>query len=394
MNPAYILRQVMDEYGDLYGIKGKITSFKLMNPNNAPDAWEADALRKFDQGVKEVFEFTEMNGAPYLRLMQPMITQRGCLKCHAFQGYKVGDVRGGVGVAVPMQPYIRAMNDKLRIERWSYGLVWLVGCGGILALFFQVRRRLELQQRSEAALRSQSEALERANKELMRFSEVSAHHLQEPARRMSSYAQRLRKHLGPQLDDEETRTDLEFIEQGAIRLRSLVRDIELYLAASSPRGAVGPQDVRALVGEIIKDFQPRLEETGAKLEIGELPVAVLDKSRLEDIFALLLDNALTYRRPHIAPEISVSGERVGAVSRFRIEDNGPGIPEEYRGRVQEIFERLGTPREGSTGIGLSIVRRIVESRQGRLVIEASSSGGAALIFDLPDVVQAPVIQQE
>jgi len=133
MNPAYMLRQVMNDYGDTYGVRGRITSLKPVNPDNAPDEWEAQALRRFEAGEREVFEVADKDGAPYLRLMHAMATEQSCLKCHGHQGYKVGDVRGGVGVAVPLEPYFSAARANIRAQGVSHGLIWLVGLGAILA---------------------------------------------------------------------------------------------------------------------------------------------------------------------------------------------------------------------------------------------------------------------
>ncbi len=95
MNPAYMLRQVMNDYENLFGVKGHITSLNLINPANTPDEWERQSLLAFHRGDNESFETTDIKGKPYTRLMQPMVTKKGCLKCHGHQGYKVGNIRGG-----------------------------------------------------------------------------------------------------------------------------------------------------------------------------------------------------------------------------------------------------------------------------------------------------------
>ncbi|KJU87586.1 Signal transduction histidine kinase [Candidatus Magnetobacterium bavaricum] len=142
MNPAYMLRQVMQEFGDLYGIKGRITSLKLLNPNNAPDEWEIKALMAFERGVKEVFEINDIKGIPYLRLMRPMIVGQPCLKCHEYQGYKVGDVRGGVGVSVPMTPYYELEKMATITMLLSHSGFWLLGLGAIALVFTRSKRRI------------------------------------------------------------------------------------------------------------------------------------------------------------------------------------------------------------------------------------------------------------
>ena len=101
MNPAYMLRQTMQEFSELYGVKGRITSLKLLNPINTPDAWEKKALHQFEQGVSEISEVTSIDGKPYLRYMQAFYIKEPCLKCHSHQGYA-------------NEEYRRAITDKGR----------------------------------------------------------------------------------------------------------------------------------------------------------------------------------------------------------------------------------------------------------------------------------------
>jgi len=141
MNPAYMVRQMQQSSSTPYGVKGRITSLKPLNPNNAPDAWETNALQAFEKGTKEVSELTELNGKPYLRVMRPFITEQGCLKCHGHQGYKVGDVRGGVGAYVPMDTYLAVERDVIGRLSTTHGGIWLLGLMGI---GFVTRRNLVL----------------------------------------------------------------------------------------------------------------------------------------------------------------------------------------------------------------------------------------------------------
>lgn len=127
MNGAYILSQMMRDYSKLYGIKTKITSSKLLNPKNRADSWETIALDNIDQTHKNYIELSTLDNEEYLRLMSPLVTEKSCLKCHAFQGYKIGDIRGGVSVAIPMKPLYRdAFNSSLFIAA-LFMLIWLVG---------------------------------------------------------------------------------------------------------------------------------------------------------------------------------------------------------------------------------------------------------------------------
>ncbi len=158
MNPAYIMKQAMAEYSELYGVKGHITSLNPLNPANKPDQWEAEALKAFERGTaSEKVEFTEIAGKPYLRLMQPMITQEGCLKCHAHQGYKVGDVRGGVSVSLPMEPYLAKESRLDRTIIASHLAVWLLGMSGIGFAYRRGRSGIEERLRAREAIRAEEE---------------------------------------------------------------------------------------------------------------------------------------------------------------------------------------------------------------------------------------------
>jgi PAS domain S-box-containing protein len=231
------------------------------------------------------------------------------------------------------------------------------------------------------------EALLRANAELTRFAEISAHHLMEPARRFTIYTQRLRRRLTELHDDQEISADLDTLEKDADRLRGLVRDIQLYLAAGEPHGILRLEDANEALAAVEQRLSSRLTDLDATITAEKLPQAMLDRPRLMDLFAVVLDNALRYGRPVDADSrlrIHISGERDGALSRYRISDNGAGIPAEYRRRVFEIFERLKQGNEAGSGIGLSIARRIVESRNGSIWIENAPQGGTMVVFELPD----------
>lgn len=119
MNPSYMTRQAQELGAELYGVRGHITSLKPIRPENAADAWETMALQAFEKGSKEFSTIEKLNGTDYLRLMYPFITDKSCLKCHAGQGYREGDVRGGISVSVPMASYYKLRDEELL----SLGLV-------------------------------------------------------------------------------------------------------------------------------------------------------------------------------------------------------------------------------------------------------------------------------
>ncbi|MDD5177067.1 MAG: ATP-binding protein [Sterolibacterium sp.] len=228
------------------------------------------------------------------------------------------------------------------------------------------------------------EKLKRSNADLQRFAEVTAHHLQEPARRMANYAERLTRQLGDRLDDDEARISLEFIGQESRRQQALLRDVERYLAADQPRGKIESVDARQTVAKILARSKARISETGAEIVLGNLPPCRIDLSRLNDVFSVALDNALTHGCGQHLLRISIEGERQGSKVRYSISDNGPGVEAQYRERVFWVFERLtADDNTAGTGIGLAILRRIAESCEGSAWVEENPGGGCRLLFELP-----------
>jgi len=137
MNPAYTLSQMMHDYTKLYGVKTHITSKKLLNPKNKPDEWETLALNEIERSRKQYYELSNIGNEAYMRLMNPLITKKSCLKCHAFQGYKVGDIRGGVSVAIPMKPLYK---DALKSSLFVAGLFFIIWLTGIAIIHYFIKK--------------------------------------------------------------------------------------------------------------------------------------------------------------------------------------------------------------------------------------------------------------
>jgi signal transduction histidine kinase len=235
------------------------------------------------------------------------------------------------------------------------------------------------------ALKKGEQKLALSNSDLVQFTNIAAHHLQEPSRRMVSFVQRLKDTLtNLPADDNDVTIALQFIEQSAIRQRALVSDIQLYLAATQPKGEVESVDVASILTNVIENIAPLIQKTHAHIECGKLPTVLIDRVSLHDIFTILLENALNYRRLDNIPNIRIYGENHGQRVRYYVEDNGIGIPAEYRERVFLVFERLRvTDNQESTGIGLAIVRRMIERADGVVSLQETTGGGTTVVFDLP-----------
>jgi light-regulated signal transduction histidine kinase (bacteriophytochrome) len=164
----------------------------------------------------------------------------------------------------------------------------------------------------------------------------------------------------------------------------LVRDIQLYLAADQPRGTVEKIAAAGVIAQLLERRALPIRETGTRVEYNDMPSVEIDRPRLKDIFSILIDNALQYQYSKRTPQITISGELKAGRIVFQVADNGIGIPAEYRERVFGVFERLQVhDDQNSTGIGLAIVRRIIESCGGSVALQETPGGGATVVFDLP-----------
>ncbi|NJD90950.1 MAG: DUF3365 domain-containing protein [Geobacter sp.] len=132
MNPAYMTRQVFEMAEEKEGAgRGHITSLNPIRPENAPDPWETGALQAFANGAKEISQVSDINGKPYHRYMKPLFVEKSCLKCHSAQGYHEGDLRGGISVSVPLEPFIAIKRTELQADYLRFAVIWLLGLGGI-----------------------------------------------------------------------------------------------------------------------------------------------------------------------------------------------------------------------------------------------------------------------
>ncbi len=154
MNPAYMVRQMAEEFEVLYGIKGGISGRHPLNPDNKPDAWESQALNSFDEGEIESIAVAEINDEPYLRLMRPMRMQEGCIRCHNHSGFEAGDIGGGVSISIPLAPYRTATEETVQLVTRSHGIIWLFGLTGLFYVVQRGKRYENERMRHEQAIKN------------------------------------------------------------------------------------------------------------------------------------------------------------------------------------------------------------------------------------------------
>jgi PAS domain S-box-containing protein len=142
MSHACLIRTVQAHSSSPITARIHLTSLNPLNPKNAPDEWEISALHAFDNGKTEAVATATLTGQPFLRYSRPLLTERLCMGCHAAQGYREGDIRGGIVTSVPLAQFYLTANGEIREYAISHTAVWLVGLAGLVACAVVVLRIL------------------------------------------------------------------------------------------------------------------------------------------------------------------------------------------------------------------------------------------------------------
>jgi PAS domain S-box-containing protein len=226
------------------------------------------------------------------------------------------------------------------------------------------------------------EKLKQSNKELEQFAFVASHDLQEPLRSISNFTELLQKQ-SHEWEDENAHQALGYIFRASDRMKTLVRDLLEYSRIGNDFNMV-EIDCNALVAEILNDLSPLIQETGAKIQMGQLPVIQGFKKELKLLFKNLICNALYYRKKETNPEINILAEKKIKEWLFKVEDNGIGIETKYFERIFVIFQKLHSKNEyPGTGIGLALCKKTVELHGGKIWVESILTRGSSFCFTIP-----------
>ena len=242
--------------------------------------------------------------------------------------------------------------------------------------------------------------LEKANKELDRFAFMASHDLQEPLRKIRAFSEILGEKHKDNFDADD-KVNIERIQQSAIRLQELIKDILSFSKIAAAPLVVEKFSVAELVLQVLVDMDELLAEKNGKVIVGELPSLSVNPGLLKTVFFNLISNGIKYAKEGDPPIIEISGDKnfAGTMNgknskfcRIYVKDNGIGFNQEYAEKIFEMFQRLHSRKEyPGTGIGLALCKKIVEKHGGFITALSKEKHGSTFIISLP-YLQEPLLK--
>lgn len=253
--------------------------------------------------------------------------------------------------------------------------------GAIMDITFRKEYEQSLQQLNES-LEQQARELAESNAQLEQFAYVASHDLQEPLRMVNSFLAQLEKRYHDQLDDK-ARQYIGFATDGAARMRNMILALLEYSRVGRTHKETEPVILGSVMDEIRLLQAQLIGEKGARIEVSPLPVIRSNRISILQLFNNLVSNALKFSADDRPPLIRIQARETDTHWQFSVEDNGIGIEPEYFERIFVIFQRLhNRERFEGTGMGLAIVKRIVETLGGRIWLESRPGEGTTFFFTL------------
>jgi signal transduction histidine kinase len=422
MNPAYMTRQVFEVGKDNYGLRGHITSLTPLRPENEPDDWERSILTTFQQTQKHVVSSVELlNGQPYLRYMRALSTEQGCLKCHAFQGYKLDDIRGGISVSVPLAPFISQEQQQLKTNAIGHGLIWLLG----ICFIQLMRRRLTSSLQREE---SSANALESARTQLYQQEKMAsigqlaagvAHEINNPMGFITSNMSTLQKYITR--ITEYLRAVDQVIAESAVPLKEEITSLRLrlkldYIVDDTKQLIEESLDGASRVKNIVDDLKNlsradqmemvqadinKILETALNIscneikyvadivrKLGDVPMILCHPQQISQVFINLLTNAGQAIEGH--GTITIRSWNDDDAVCISVSDSGKGIPENIIGQIFDPFFTTKDVGKG-TGLGLSISYDIIKKHNGEITVESDVGRGTTFVVRLPVALVEPPV---
>ncbi len=295
-----------------------------------------------------------------------------CPVAHTLSDGETREVQG--------ETFWRLNGSSFPVEFIVTGIVDEKTVKGAVLVFRDISERLA----AELALTNQATELSRSNADLEQFAYVASHDLREPLRQVASFVSLLERRYGPTMDDD-ARDYIAYAREGAKRMDRLIIDLLEFSRIGHRSLPVEAVNLGDAIDEAIANLRTAIIESGAQVERAPgMPILPLVRDDMVRLFQNLIGNALKYRHPERTPIVRVAAARDGDHWVVSVADNGLGIDPQFSERIFGIFQRLHTrDKFEGTGIGLAIVKKIVERAGGRVWVDSNSGEGSSFRVILP-----------
>ncbi|MDG4804549.1 sensor histidine kinase [Micromonospora sp. WMMD980] len=244
----------------------------------------------------------------------------------------------------------------------------------------QARERIEW---VNDQLQKQAEELTRSNRDLEQFAYVASHDLQEPLRKVASFCQLLQRRYAGQLDERADQY-IAFAVDGAQRMQRLINDLLAFSRIGRLTTGFTEVDLNRVMGDVAGQTEAARQYADAELTWDEMPTIRGEEPLLTNLLVNLVSNSVKFRRPGVPSKVHVSARLVDGEWEISCRDNGIGIEPEFADKIFVIFQRLHSKDAyPGTGIGLAIVKKIVEYHGGRVWVDTDTEEGTTIRFTLP-----------
>lgn len=419
LNPAYMTRQVYElARENKYVGQGHLTSLKPIRPENGPDSWERKSLLAFEKGVTEVSEIQALDGQKFMRLMRPFVADLSCLKCHAGQGYKVGEVRGGLSVSMPLANIEGAAHSELQGSAVAHGVMLLMGFCVIGLGANQLSRSAAAQKQAENDLyqmslqmgekiaereatqveleglnRSLEERVEKAVSDLRRKDQMLiqqsrlaamgeminniAHQWRQPLNNVGLIIQNLQLSFeSGTISREEMESEISKAMALIMHMSRTIDDFRNFFREDKEKQTFS---VNRAVNRALEFVSAALKSRGIQVEVESGPEVFVAGYPGE--YAQVLLNIISNASEEFAgrsvtdPRIVIRITAENGRSAVYIRDNCGGIPVEIMPKIFDPYFTTREPDKGS-GIGLYMSKVIIEQNMGGRLSACNVDGGA------------------
>ena len=399
VNPAYLTRQIYELGKDKYGAIGHLSSLIPINPINKPDNFERQALLAFEKGDTLFVANDTINGEFFLKYARPLITELGCLQCHAHQGYKVGDIRGALFIDVPTNGFLTIKKEHIKSSIMNYLIIWFVGAFVILFVMSKLQKQIKARKIAYETIIQRNAELIKLNNDKNRFISILGHDLRSPFTALLGLSELLKENI-TEFHIDEIKNMAGDINKTAQSTFNLLEDLLMWARTQQGKIPFKPQNLSfdSICQDAFEVLKPSADAKNITINYSAADHlnVFADIDMLKTVLRNLVSNAIKFTNSVGA--IKITAEQIQSDIIITVSDNGVGISPDNITKLFDVGQVLttkGTEDENGTGLGLLLCKEFVEKHGGKIWVESEVGRGSDFKFTLPIFTeQANVINNE